>query len=306
MGFFYSSIAGGHERAAKGKEMEEINNEASEQETPVHEMAVEDIQSLLTDGPKSEPVSEPVKEDVTPEPQPTSTAPAQEEPVKATPPEPDYKTVVEELRRKTENQDALLARLGTELGLLRKAAPEEERQKLQEIRDLYLEDPVAGQDAYEAYKVERTQLAIAQREAQLAQYEAKTKEELGRYTNDFETAINDIGEVLTADKVPADIIADFKRHPYRYPPDFLHSLQQRAKLTKVNSALASENAQLKAKVADLEKKPDSLLQRIEQASRQRGMTAKTGGAATVEIATPNNQQIHELSQEELRKLAYGG
>ena len=111
------------------------------QETPVTAMTYEQLETVHHGQPEvqeSAPVEEPV-----PASEPTEVAPTEEIPAEAAQPETISKGEYEKLkadfekeRVRRENQDKMLARLGTELGMLRKATPEEEALKLQEIRDL--------------------------------------------------------------------------------------------------------------------------------------------------------------------------
>ncbi len=208
----------------------------------------------------------------------------------------------EKLKGRVANQDTMIARFGTEIGLLRKKTPEQEREKLDEIRNLYLEDPIKGQEAYQAYK---DKLANSEREAQEIQATAvieRNKTVTAKLIPEFEKSLAEISELLSADGLPKDVVDNFQKNPYAFDPDVLISLQKRNKAYRENLSLKTEIEKLKTENEELKKKPGALLKKIEKAANSRPMTADTGGAEKEE-AIPS-KPFHLWTRDELNRASF--
>lgn len=208
----------------------------------------------------------------------------------------------EKLKGRVDNQEKMIARFGTEVGLLRKKTPEAERAKLNEINELYLTDPTAGMEAYQAYKQE---LANADRNAQEIQATAvieRNKSMTTKMIPDFDKQLTEISELLTADGLGKDVVDNFQKNPFVFDPDVLISLQKRNIAHRENLTLKAEIEQLRNENEELKKKPGMLLKKIETASKQRPMTGDTGGAAKQD-AIPS-KPIHLWTNEELNRASF--
>ena len=281
--------------------MEEI------QDKPTHQMSNEQLNSIIN-GEEPGTTEEEVEVKVT---DTEETQELQEETaeVAETEPEVPEKTEVEEtgeltlLRKQIENQEKFLARMGTELGLLRKKNPEEEVERLQQLRDLQFEDPIAFQEEYAKYKAEKEEAQNREAQETMQQNVENNKQNVRHIVPDFDNYIPEIAEILLKDGYKTDEVETFKKNPYLTNSDFLFTLQKRAATQKENNALRTELDELKAKYGELEKKPEALLEKIENASR-RPVTGKTGGARATD--TLSNAPVHRLSIDEVRKIAHGG
>ena len=281
--------------------MEEI------QDKPTHQMSNEQLNSIINGeepGTTEEAVEAKVTEtEETQELQEETAEPAETEP------EVPEKAEVEEtgeltlLRKQIENQEKFLARMGTELGLLRKKNPEEEVERLQQLRDLQFEDPIAFQEEYAKYKAEKEEAQNREAQETMQQNVENNKQNVRHIVPDFDNYIPEIAEILLKDGYKTDEVETFKKNPYLTNSDFLFTLQKRAATQKENNALRTELDELKAKYGELEKKPEALLEKIENASR-RPVTGKTGGARATD--TLSNAPVHRLSIDEVRKIAHGG
>ena len=281
--------------------MEEI------QDKPTHQMSNEQLNSIIN-GEEPGTTEEAVETEVT---ETEETQELQEETAKSAETEPEVpeKAEVEEtgeltlLRKQIENQEKFLARMGTELGLLRKKNPEEEVERLQQLRDLQFEDPIAFQEEYAKYKAEKEEAQNREAQETMQQNVENNKQNVRHIVPDFDNYIPEIAEILLKDGYKTDEVETFKKNPYLTNSDFLFTLQKRAATQKENNALRTELDELKAKYGELEKKPEALLEKIENASR-RPVTGKTGGARATD--TLSNAPVHRLSIDEVRKIAHGG
>lgn len=213
---------------------------------------------------------------------------------------PDYEEIAEGLKQRVERQDTLLAKMGTELGMLRKTSPEEEREKLQELRDLSVEDPIAFQEKYEEYKNEKR----SEEERKFVDWTAQNKATVENMVPDFNESISDIVEILEADKISSENIAIFKNDPFKTPGELLFMLHKRAAVVKENKALSSKVFDLEAKISELEKKPGDILSKIEAATGKQPLTNKSGGVTK----QPNKlypTATHRMSREDLVKIVEG-
>lgn len=262
-------------------------------EEQVHQMTNEKIEAILNEpAPEQVPEEDPNPEQKEPE---TETPEVQEEEAK-----PDYETLAKQQQERIEKQEKLLAKLGTEIGLLRKTSPEEEKERLQKIRDMYLDDPIAAQEELDRYKEEKRE----QERIQLESHIERNKTAIESLVPDFSATVPEMVEVLTEDGYEREAVEIFQKNPYQTPSDLLYMLHKRVVEKKENQGLKGRITELEGQIAALKKKPDAILERVEQAAR-RPLTGKTGGAAPKETAIPNAPP-HRLSREELEKLANGG
>ena len=282
--------------------MEEI------QDKPTHQMSNEQLNSIINGEEPGAVEEQEVEAKVT---DTEETQELQEETAESAETEPEVpeKAEVEEtgeltlLRKQIENQEKFLARMGTELGLLRKKNPEEEVERLQQLRDLQFEDPIAFQEEYAKYKAEKEEAQNREAQETMQQNVENNKQNVRHIVPDFDNYIPEIAEILLKDGYKTDEVETFKKNPYLTNSDFLFTLQKRAATQKENNALRTELDELKAKYGELEKKPEALLEKIENASR-RPVTGKTGGARATD--TLSNAPVHRLSIDEVRKIAHGG
>ena len=281
--------------------MEEI------QDKPTHQMSNEQLNSIIN-GEEPGTTEEEVEVKVTDTEETQELQEETAEPAETEPEVPE-KAEVEEtgeltlLRKQIENQEKFLARMGTELGLLRKKNPEEEVERLQQLRDLQFEDPIAFQEEYAKYKAEKEEAQNREAQETMQQNVENNKQNVRHVVPDFDNYIPEIAEILLKDGYKTDEVETFKKNPYLTNSDFLFTLQKRAATQKENNALRTELDELKAKYGELEKKPEALLEKIENASR-RPVTGKTGGARATD--TLSNAPVHRLSIDEVRKIAHGG
>ena len=241
-------------------------------------MTAEQLGDALNGSPEPEvkAAEEPVREEEKREPEVVA-EPAQPETVSKDEYE-KLKTDLDKERVRRENQDKLLSRLGTELGMLRKNTPEEEAAKLQEIRDLYWQDPVEGHKALEAYREEQKRKGEdLEKQAFVARVD-ENKANVLKWTPDFESTIDDMAKLVEQDGADPQSVSMFKQNPYVLDPTTLYNLNARARLAKENTDLKTRIDALEKEVGELKKKPGELVEKIEKAvSQPSPVTAKTGG-----------------------------
>jgi hypothetical protein len=284
---------------------QEMTNEV--QETPVSSMSADELATAL----KGQPINQTVEDEGTPESKKTGVddKSAEGTDTNGTVSKEDFDALQEKwsaAQKKAEHQDKMLARLGTELGLLRKSTPEDETARLEQIRQVYWEDPVAGHKALEEWRIEqKTRENQKHQDEQIEAYE-KNRSNVTSWSPDFESSIDDMAEIIKQDGVDAASIEAFKKQPYVLDATTLYNLNMRAKLYKSNAVLQAELESLKKENESLKAKPSELVEKIEKAATQsKTITAKTGGGKTTETIE-NTKPVYRMSREELQRVYKGG
>jgi hypothetical protein len=273
------------------------------QETPVTAMTYEQLETAHMGNPEvqePEHVQEPAPEQEDAEVQ------KEESIAEAAHPETISKDEYEKIRAdlekeriRRENQDKLLARLGTELGILRKSTPEDEAVKLQEIRDLYWQDPVEGHHALETYRAEQRSKDDALHQQQFIAKIEENKTNVLRWTPDFESAIDDMAALVEQDGADPQSVSVFKQNPYLLDPTTLYNLNARAKLHRENTDLKTRLEILEKENIELKKKPGDLVSKIEKAVNQPiTLTAKSGGGKSAD-STITDKPAYRMTSAEL-------
>ena len=223
----------------------------------------------------------------------------------------DIKALMAENKRllkKTENQDKFFDRVGTEVGLLRKMTPEEDKVELERIRDLYIDDPVEGHKAMEEYKTNQERTTTVNREIEVNQRIEKNKTGIESLIPEFEENQSEIVEELAAlmaeDGAPTAAVEAFKQQPFVMDQATLYNLHLRNTIGKESKEKDAKITELETQIEELKKRPGELLSNIEKASKNQTITGKSAGAvptnsATVPKATKN------MSNAELDKIING-
>lgn len=215
------------------------------------------------------------------------------------------KTELDGYKKKTEHQDKLINRMGTDIGLLRKKTPEEEQAELERIRNVYLEDPVAGHEEYEKFRLKKAEEEKEQRLQDTYRRAEETRTAVNAAIPDFETVLDDIVGLLSEDNVSPETIKYFKSTPYAYSAETLFNLYKRNELAKQNAALKNEIETLKKEQEELKKRPDKILRNIEDAARTQTITARSAGAHVNSNEDIPNKPVSRMTREELNKILGG-
>lgn len=208
----------------------------------------------------------------------------------------------EKLKRRAEEQEKILARYGTEIGLLRKKTPEQVQAKLKEIRDIYAEDPIRGNIEWKKFQEEQEIEAQAAKTAQFEETSKRTKETVTQLIPEFETTLEDMAALVKADGLEDRYVEMFKKNPYMLDHTTLFNLNKRASLHKQVTALSAENEALKKENAELKAKPAALVKKIEQAAQTRTVTGSNGGATGADTKNPAGKNPAQMSAKELAEL----
>jgi hypothetical protein len=262
------------EDLAAYKMPEDIEEEREETEAPKEE---------AKEKKKAEPESQPPKE---PEPPPKDEAIA---------------TELDKLRRRVEAQEAFISRQATEVGLLRKSTPEEEKQELERIRDLYITDPIAGREAHDEYKARLAQREQERQTLLIQNRYARNAQQTKQWLTDYEQNIDDIASVMAEDGADKETVETFKRYPYIYEPLVAVNLVKRSLLTKEVKTLKERVDVLEKENAELKAKPEKLIDKIASATKQT-VTGKAAGTAPASSGL-TTKPIWAMSQEELAQLS---
>lgn len=220
------------------------------------------------------------------------------------------KTLVTELQGRTEKQSKLLDKFGTEVGLLRKQTPEDAKAKLAEINDLYLENPVEGHKAMEAYFKEEKAAESQSREEEINGIiegnRSTVVESIPDFEENIDANVSDIAEILEADGASDETIKAFKENPYVIDGSTLFALHKRNQV--VNKLIETEDllAERDAEIAELKKKPGEVLDKIANATNQNTLTGKGGSSSSAGAEKGGEAKVTQLSRAELKKIANGG
>ncbi|MCK5608013.1 hypothetical protein KAR91_39400 [Candidatus Pacearchaeota archaeon] len=209
---------------------------------------------------------------------------------------------IEALKKKTANQDKFFDRMGTEVGLLRKKTPEEDLEKIQEIRDAYAEDPVEGHRLMEEYKANQVKSESLQNEYAANRSAETNREALSERLPDMEKAevVNELATMMAEDGAPAQAVEVFKQNPFLMDQATLYNLYQRRSLSKENVDLKTQLEVKEKEIAELKGKPEKMLEKLEKASR--GKQLPRGSAGSKKAAAKTEKKTANLTGEELDAL----
>ncbi len=226
----------------------------------------------------------------------------EEKPEGDTKPSPEIEkllTEIEALKKKTANQDKFFDRMGTEVGLLRKKTPEEDLEKIQEIRDAYAEDPVEGHRLMEEYKANQVKSESLQNEYAANRSAETNREALSERLPDMEKAetVNELADMMAEDGAPAQAVEVFKKNPFLMDQATLYNLYQRRSLSKENTDLKTQLEAKEKEISELKGKPEKLLEKLEKASK--GKQMPKGSAGSKKAAAKVETKITNLTGEDL-------
>ena len=216
----------------------------------------------------------------------------------------DASETIKALEERIEQQSKLLDKFGTEVGLLRKKSPEDEKASLEAIRDLYLEDPVEGHKAMmEHFRNEEA--AVAQsREAEMTQILDRNRSAVSPFKGEFEneTNISEIVELIKEDGASAETIEAFKESPYVMEGSTLFALHKRNEAVKKLTAVEADLVKANETIAELKKKPGEVLDKIADATKIKTLTGKDGSSSSVTTSQDSNKPVTRLTQAELKAI----
>jgi len=220
----------------------------------------------------------------------------------------DIKALMAENKRllkKTENQDKFFDRVGTEVGLLRKKTPEEDKVELERIRDLYIDDPVAGHKAMVDFNASQEKAETVGREVEVNRRIEVNKTGIESLIPDFETnqseIVEEIAGLMTEDGAPAAAVAAFKEQPFLMDQATLYNLHLRNTIGKESKEKDAKITELETQIEELKKRPGELLSNIEKASKNQTLTGKSAGAVPANSTTVQKKPA-KMSRAELKKI----
>ncbi len=223
----------------------------------------------------------------------------------------DIKALVAENKRllkKSENQDKYIDRVGTEVGLLRKKTPEEDKVELERIRDIYIDDPIAGQEAYAEYKANQDKAETVGREVEVNRRIETNKTGIESLIPEFEEnqseIVEELAALMTEDGAPATAVAAFKEQPFLMDQATLYNLHLRNAAGKESKGKDARITELETQIEELKKRPGELLSNIEKASKNQTLTGKSAGAVPANSATVT-KTAQKMSNAELDKILNG-
>jgi hypothetical protein len=240
-------------------------------------------------------------------------AKAEEEPPVEGEPAPDPKVLAEKVKELEEryekqvksNQDkeAFIQRQANELGELRrireKLIARKQQLEGQNWQDRFIADPQGyHRDLNEQWQVTQNlrEIEAREQEQQIHAMREVNAQQIRRFAPDFENTIEDICKAaLDAGEDPRSVQA-FRQDPYSMHPAV-------GLLYYKEASYKRQIADLQTKLQELAAKPKEMLSRVEQASRQRPLAAKSGGAKWPgKHAVIDEAQIAALSDAELADL----
>jgi uncharacterized phage infection (PIP) family protein YhgE len=194
---------------------------------------------------------------------------------------------IEQLKNTLAARERFYNRQATELGLLRKTSPEEEKEAIRQANEkyeqIYVQDGKFAADEFmDNFRAERKQRTEAlQKASEIERYEAQTKdtkEKIATFVPDFDNKIDVIVKLMEEDRAAPENIRIFRENPYIVDPVTLYNMAKRADLKTQVDTLTQENTALKARVEELKKQPGELAQKIADATNS--LDGKSSGVAT--------------------------
>lgn len=213
-----------------------------------------------------------------------------EEPAAPEEPEETEADRTAKLEKQLKDKEEFIQRRNSEIGAL--------RQQIQALQTQVPQQPAEDEfyaNPYDAVQkvlaAERQNAAVQALQAQAAvmQNELAVKSAIP----EIDALIDDIAKLAEQDGLPPENIRNFKANPYNDDPAILIQYANRAKLAK-------ELADMRAQIEALQKKPETIVKKIEQAAHShRPLTSNTG-----QSGTPNTADIpsHRLTDQELDDL----
>jgi hypothetical protein len=222
---------------------------------------------------------------------------------------------IEELRTLLKKRDAdvkeqqrVLDKFGTELGVLRKQAPEDVKAEIKRIQELYIEDPVEGHKALREHFKKEEDAAVEAQEQEAAKLIETNRRNIHAAIEGFEENqadhVTSFAELMAADGAPVEVVEKFKVNPYIMDSTTMFNLSKRV---AAQTEITDLKAQLEAKDTEIEglkKQSGQVLSNIEKAAKKKTLSGKEGGGA----ASTNlyeDKPVTNLSRDELKKLARG-
>jgi DNA repair exonuclease SbcCD ATPase subunit len=181
---------------------------------------------------------------------------------------------IERLKKRTENQQKFFDRIGTEVGLLRKQLPEEEKKELEAVRDAFSEDPIKGMAAYKEYEAKTKERENLINKVQVNEQSSKVRDNLISLAKDFDTKIDEIADLLKEDGASVETIRQYKENPYVYGEEINLNLYKRTLSKSELKKIALENDTLKKENEALKKKSGEIFENIEKASNSTPISSK--------------------------------
>lgn len=141
-------------------------------------------------------------------------------------------------------------------------------------------------------------------EARQEEISAGNKVIIDKHTPDIQEIMPDIIELLKSDEAEEEVIEQFKNSPYLFDPGVVVNLAKRVAISKDLIKANDRIAVLEKEVAEAEKKPGSILKKIEeQTNKGTKMTGKSGGV--VDESEDKGESIYSMSSEQLKKIERG-
>jgi hypothetical protein len=222
----------------------------------------------------------------------------------------DRDDTIAALEARIEQQSKLLDKFGTEVGLLRKTSPEDEKARLDAIREAYLDDPIEGDRLLQEYREEQKTAEKQGRDAELSQIIEKNRSVVTSSIKDFEanldSNVSEIAEIMEADGASKETISAFKENPYILDGSTLFALHKRNEVLNKVVSLEEQLAERDTKIAELEKKPGEVLDKIANATNLRTLSGREGSSSSAAGGQKAPTSVAGLSRAELKKVINGG
>ncbi len=204
------------------------------------------------------------------------------------------------LKSSNEQKERFIQRRNTELGEFRKRYDEQrnlllaKRKQLQEgLQAKYDLDPQAALDDRDAIKGLDEDIASIESTTKRAERLVESERTYLQHVDTEKVSFDDIAEVLKADGIPEDYIAEMKRSPFDFASaDTLVQMAKRAEDRKASvkmrsdlGVLAKHIIKLNGEIATLKGKPKQLLNNVQRNLNQ-SPPITSGNGASAEDARP--------------------
>lgn len=204
---------------------------------------------------------------------------------------------LKKLEEALEAKNKLFDKLGTEVGLLRKKTPEEDKAEIQRIRDLYETDPIEGNKAWEEYKNSQLREKKLEETQALLETVEKTRDVVGRSIPGFEGDVSAMGDYLSSLGYGENNVNEFKRNPYSVDPATLYFIHKAYKGKHDYDSILTERDSLKSELDSLKEKFKTSIDKIEKGSKSETIKSRSG--SPTKTKTDEKLPVHSRKYDEL-------
>lgn len=217
----------------------------------------------------------------------------------------ESQNLIQQMKERFEQQEHFLKRRNNDVGQARQEASRlrEENEKLQEIlEDKLLSNPVEGLKIRDRIQENEQRIDQAEQDADFQEYVEHSQQILSRHLQQDDYDMDAWSEVLAADGIPQERIAQMKQNPLSVlRPDTMIQVAKRARERKVLRNVYGALLKLKEENEKLKSRSGQVLDKVQRSLQEKPrMNGSPGSSAVVENRTP--VKFEDMSSEELAEF----